>query len=168
MFAYIPGRVDQPPQVMLLPVTGAYLVDGFQSFGECRLKGANCGIFTSLQGFDLFPQRAGEENDQRIEQQDEQCQSPVHPEQHGSGADQGQAGNQAARHGVAEETVQRIKIGHHVCDHCAASEAFVLSHRNTLQAADEMGANTKYDVLGYQTELTDLQDVEDRGQQAQE
>jgi hypothetical protein len=85
---------------------------------------------------------------QRIEQQNQQRQFPVHPHQDAGGADQRQHRHQKTAEGFADKFVQGVQIGDQMRGHRAAAQAFVFAQGNTLEAFDQADADAIDDVLG--------------------
>jgi len=104
--------------------------------------------FPVFQVFDALAQLHRGIDHQRVEQQDQQRQLPVHPHQNRRGADQGQHGHQETAEGFADEFVQRVQVGDQVRGDGAAAEAFVLAEGNTLEPLDQAHADAVDDVLG--------------------
>ena len=61
--------------------------------------------------FDAFAQLHRGVDHQRVKQQDQQRQLPVHPQQNRRGADQGEHGHQKPAEGFADKLVEGIEVG---------------------------------------------------------
>ncbi|MNN14136.1 hypothetical protein D3C81_1271900 [compost metagenome] len=97
---------------------------------------------------------------QRVEQQDQQCQFPVHPHQNARRTDQGQHGHEETTEGFTDEFVQRVQVGDQMRGHRATAQAFVFTQRDTLEPFDQTYANAVDDVLGQPGEQFRLHHVE--------
>ncbi|MND89266.1 hypothetical protein D3C80_813180 [compost metagenome] len=97
---------------------------------------------------------------QRVEQQDQQCQFPVHPHQNARRTDQGQHGHEETTEGFTDEFVQRVQVGDQMRGHRAAAQAFVFAQGDTLETLDQAYANAVDDVLGQPGEQFRLHHVE--------
>ncbi|MNZ69366.1 hypothetical protein D3C78_876620 [compost metagenome] len=116
---------------------------------------------------DALAQLHGEVDHQRVEQQYQQGQLPVHPDQDGRRAGQGQHGHQEAAQGFADELVEGVQVGDQVGGHRAAAQAFVFLQRNALEPLDQANAQAVDDVLGQAGEQLGLDHVERQRGQAQ-
>ncbi|MNP43357.1 hypothetical protein D3C76_1371720 [compost metagenome] len=104
---------------------------------------------------------------QRVEQQDQQRQLPVHPHQDPGGAHQGQHRHQETAEGFADEFVEGVQVSDQVGRHGATAQAFVLAQGNSLEPFDQADANAIDDVLGQAGEQARLQHIEQQCATAQ-
>ncbi|MNH00528.1 hypothetical protein D3C79_597230 [compost metagenome] len=167
VIAHLAGTQAQAAKEVALAVAGADFLDGIEGFRQRLGKARGAVVFELFQVFDALAQLHGEVDHQRVEQQDQQGQLPVHPDQDGRRAGQGQHGHQEAAQGFADELVEGVQVGDQVGGHRAAAQAFVLFQRNTLEALDQADAQAVDDVLGQPGEQLGLDHVEGQCSQAQ-
>ena len=141
---------------MLFTVGSADLLNGIQCFGECSLEQFKRLVLVFLQVLYPLAQYHGEIDHHWIEEQDQQCQLPVHPQQHCRRTDQRQHGDQELRYRHADEIVYRVQIGDKMGGDFATTQRFVFAHGNPLQAQQQITANTIDHVFGNQAELAGL------------
>ncbi len=89
---------------------------------------------------DPLAQLHREVDDQRVEQQDQQRQLPVHPQQDGGRAGEGEHGDQKAAEGLAHELVEGVQVRDQVRGDRAAAQVLVLFQGNTLEPFDQANA----------------------------
>jgi len=104
---------------------------------------------------------------QRVEQQDQQRQLPVHPDQNRRRADDREQRDQQPTQGLAEKLVDGVQVGHQMRRHGAAAEALVLGQRYALEALDQPHPQAIDDVLRQPGEQPRLQHVEHQRRAAQ-
>ena len=104
---------------------------------------------------------------QRVEQQDQQRQLPVHPDQDRRGAGQGEHGHQKAAEGLADKFIEGIEVGNQVRGHRAAAEALIFAKGNPLEPFDQANADAVDDVFRQAGKQPRLQYVEHQRTAAQ-
>ncbi|MCY1447380.1 hypothetical protein D9M71_639980 [compost metagenome] len=122
---YVPGALPQTTEEKALAVTGTHFLDRVQGFGQRLGEARGAVVLEFLQVLDPLAQLHRGVDHQRVEQQDQQGQLPVHPHQDCRSADQRQHGHQETTEGFADELVQGVQVGDQVRGHRAAAQAFV-------------------------------------------
>ncbi|MNL02846.1 hypothetical protein D3C87_1233670 [compost metagenome] len=156
----IPGPLPQAAEEKPLTVAGAHFLDRIQGFSQRLGEARSAVVLEFLQVLDPFAQLHRGVDHQRVEQQNQQRQLPVHPHQDPGGADQCQHGDEETAEGFADEFVQCVEVGNQVRGHRAAAQAFVFTERDALEAFDQADANAIDDVLGQRGEQLCLHHVE--------
>ncbi len=160
--------MDQPPHVVALAVGGADLLDALQRLRQRLLEGLVGAVLVALQLFDLAAENRRDVDDDRIEQQDEQRELPVHPQQHERGPRDAEHRDQQLAGRDTDELVDGVEIGHEVRGHGATAQGLVLGHRHPFEAGEQVAADAKHHVLGDGRELAGLPDAEHEVEEAQE
>jgi len=165
--AHFTGPQAKAAEEIALAVAGTDFLDGIQGLRQCLGKTRGAVVLEFLQVLDAFAQLHGEVDHQRVEQQDQQRQFPVHPDQDRRRAGEGQHGHQEAAQGLADKLVEGIQVGDQVRGHGAAAQAFIFLQRDALEALDQANAQAVDDVLGQTGEQLGLHHVEGQRRQAQ-
>ncbi|MNZ53384.1 hypothetical protein D3C78_712610 [compost metagenome] len=161
------GAQAEATEEIALAVTGADFLDGIEGFGQRLGEARGAVVLQLLQVLDPLAQLHRGEDHQRVEQQNQQRQLPVHPHQDGGGTGQGQHGHQKAAEGFADKLVEGVQVGDQVGGHGTATEALVLAEGDALEALDQANAQAVDDVLGQAREQLGLHHVEGQGGAAQ-
>ncbi len=154
------GTLAQAPEEKALAVAGPHFLDGIKGFGQGLGEARRAVVLKFLQVFDALAQLHRGIDHQRIEQQDQQRQLPVHPHQNGRSAQQRQHGHQEAAKGFADKLIQGIQVGDQVRGHCAAAQAFVFAKGYTLEPFDQAHTDAIDNVLGQPCKQPRLHNVE--------
>ncbi len=165
---HLAGTAAKTPEEVPLAVAGAHFLNRFQGFGQRLGEARGAVVLQFLQVLDALAQQHRGVDHQRVEQEDQQRQLPVHPDEDGRRADQGQHRHQKAAQGLADELVQGVQVGDQVGGHGAAAQALVLAEGNALEALDQAHADAIDDVLRQPGEQARLQHVEDQRGAAQQ
>ena len=102
-----PGPLAQATEEETLTVASAHFLDGIEGFGQRLGEARSAVVLEFLQVLDPLAQLHRGVDHQRVEQQDQQRQFPVHPHQNARGTDQRQHGHEETAEGFADEFVQR-------------------------------------------------------------
>src|SRR5690606_4910168 len=166
--AHLTRAPAETAKEVALSVAGAYLLNCLKGLGQGLGEARGAVVLQLLQVLDLLAQQHGGVDHQRVEQQAQQGQLPVHPDQDGRGTDQGQDRYQKAAQGLADELVQGVQIGDQMGGHRTAAQALVLAEGNAPEAFDQAYADAIDDVLRQSGEQARLQYVEDQRRATQQ
>ncbi len=160
MVTHLAGAQAETAEKVALTIAGPDFLDGIQRFGERLGEARGAVVLQLLQVLDALAQLHRGVDHQRVEQQDQQRQLPMHPQQDRRGTEDGQHGDQQAAQGFADELVDGLQIGDQVRGHGTAAEAFVFAEGDALETLDQPHANAIDDILGQLREQPRLQHVE--------
>ena len=170
----LPLRVDRviahflrtqakPAKEEALAVAGAHFLNRIEGFTQGLSETRGAVVLQFLQVLDPLAQLHRGVDHQRVEQQDQQRQFPVHPHQDAGGADQGQHRHQKPAQGFADELVESVQIGDQMGGHGAAAEAFVFAEGDTFEAFDQAHTNAVDDVFRQPGKQARLQHAKTQG-----
>ena len=151
-----------------LPVTGADFLDCIQRLSERLGEQRSAVVFQLFQMFDPLAQLHRCVDHQRIEQEDQQRQLPMHPEQDRRRADNGKHGDQQTAKRLANKLVDGLEIGDQVGSNGSATQAFVLAEGDSLESFDQAHSDAIDQILRQPSEQPGLQHVEGQRRCAQQ
>ena len=158
--AHVPGTGAEATEEKALAVAGTDFLNRVQGLGQRLGEPRGAVVLQLLQVLDPLAQLHRGVDHQWVEQQNQQCELPVHPDQDRRRAHQRQHGHEEPAEGLADKLVDRVQVGDQVGGHRAAAQAFILSQGNALEALDQAQANAIHDVLGQARKQPRLHHVE--------
>lgn len=154
------GAMAEAAEEIALAIAGADFLDRLEGLGERLGEARGAVVLELLEVLDALAQLYRRPDHQRVEQQDQQGQLPVHPDQDRGGAEQRQQGDQEAAEGFPDELVQGVQAGHQAGADRTAAEGFVFAQGDMPEALDQTQADAVDDVLGQPREQLRLEHVE--------